>query len=81
MPATDQMASVYETRRQNLKLLGADHTMIALAKLLGYSTGSYLSQCVMDPPRRRIPEDLARRIETVLGMDPGEMDSDMTADA
>ena len=79
MPATDQMASIYETRRQNLRRLCADRTMIALAKLLGYSTGSYLSQCVMDPPRRSIPESLARRIETALALERGAMDSDMSA--
>ena len=74
MPATDQMASIYETRRQNLRRLCADRSMVEIAKLLGYSTGSYLSQCVMEPPRRRIPEYLARRIETSLGLENGAMD-------
>lgn len=72
---------VFSARHANLQILIAQHrTKGALSRRLGYSVdGSFISQLAGDPPLRRITENVARRIETVLGLADGWMDSKQVA--
>ena len=71
------MTSVYETRRENvrrlMKLWGGPTT---LAKKLGHSNGSYLSQIAGPHPRRDISERVAREIEQKLALRLGYLDQE-----
>lgn len=73
-PAVDKnpLDSVYATRRANLQLLVNEHGNSALAALLGYSNGSYISQLLAEG--RTFTEVTARSIETKRGLPVGWMD-------
>lgn len=51
----------------------------ALAKRLGYSSGSYLSQVAGPTPSRSISERTARSIETLLDLPDGYLDKEDSA--
>ena len=71
MPTED----VFATRRRNLRDLIRQHEGATnLAKLLGYSSPSYLSQMVGPRPSRQVTEKVARQIEHRLRMSPGWLD-------
>lgn len=71
MPTDD----VFATRRKNLRALIRQHEGATnLAKLLGYSSPSYLSQMVGPRPSRQVTEKVARQIEGRLRMPGGWLD-------
>lgn len=71
MPTED----VFTTRRKNLRDLIRQHEGATnLAKLLGYSSPSYLSQMVGPRPTRQVTEKVARQIEGRLRMPGGWLD-------
>lgn len=70
------MLSVYETRRENLRMLTREWGgPTSLAKKLGHSNGSYLAQLIGPHPSREISEKVAREIEGKLGLPLGWLDA------
>ena len=69
--------TVYETRRANLaRLLEPRGARTQLALRLGV-TQSHVSHLLRPPAQkfaRAIHEDMARQIETAMGLDPGQLD-------
>lgn len=66
---------VFANRRGNLRALIIQHEGATnLAKLLGYSSPSYLSQMVGPNPSRQITEKVARQIEHKLILPDGWLD-------
>lgn len=71
MPTDD----VFAIRRKNLRALIRQHEGATnLAKLLGYSSPSYLSQMVGPAKTRPVTEKVARQIENRLRMPSGWLD-------
>lgn len=72
---------VFTARHANLQILISQHkTKGALSRKLGYSEdGSFISQLAGDPPLRRITENVARKIESTLGLTDGWMDRKQVA--
>ena len=69
------MASVFDIRRANLRLLMRQWGGPAsLAAKLGHSNGSYLAQLAGPHPSRDVSEKTARGIEQALGLTPSWMD-------
>jgi len=70
--------SIYDFRRANLQRLLAERgAKTALAERLG-STQAFVSHLVRDPQKdnaRQIHEDVARKIEVALLLQPGELDN------
>lgn len=67
--------NVLETRRERLReLMRVRGGPGALAKKLGYSSGSYLSQVAGPNPSRDITERVARAMEKLLGLPEGYLD-------
>ena len=63
----DPMADVYAARRRNLLVLIDQHGgRKSLGEVLGYANGSYISQLIGDPPRRKLSETTARHIHPTL---------------
>jgi hypothetical protein len=76
-----QMANedVFANRRGNLRALIIQHEGATnLAKLLGYSSPSYLSQMVGPNPTRQITEKVARQVERKLLLPDGWLDKKPT---
>jgi hypothetical protein len=66
---------VFKLRRENLRALIRQHEgATSLAKMLGYSSPSYLSQMVGPRPVRQVTEKVARGIEQRLRMPNGWLD-------
>lgn len=71
-----QMLSVYETRRENLRMLTREWGgPTSLAKKLGHTNGSYLAQLIGPHPSREVSEKVAREIEGKLGLPLGWLDA------
>lgn len=68
------MASIYEIRRDNLRLVVAERGATSVAKACGYKGPSYISQMAGTNPTRPIMEDNARKFETGLGLTKGWLD-------
>lgn len=77
----EKLNPVFAARHANLQTLIEQHrTKGALSRRLGYSEdGSFISQLAGDPPLRRITENVARKIESKLGLADGWMDSKRVA--
>lgn len=70
---------VFANRRGNLRALIIQHEGATnLAKLLGYSSPSYLSQMVGPNPTRQITEKVARQVERKLLLPDGWLDKKPT---
>lgn len=70
---------VFQNRRGNLRALIVQHEGATnVAKLLGYSSPSYLSQMVGPNPTRQITEKVARQIERKMILPDGWMDKKPT---
>lgn len=66
-----------DRRRQNLKILVRKYNgPTALAKSLGLSGPSYISQIVGRTHRRNVTEKVARTLEAKLGLETGWLDQD-----
>lgn len=73
---TGPMDAVYAARRRNLITLIEQHDGTKnLGERLGYTSGSFLSQLIGDPPRRKVTEGTAREIETKLQLAFGWLDT------
>lgn len=71
-----RMLSVYETRRENLRILTREWGgPTSLAKKLGHTNGSYLAQLIGPHPSREVSEKVAREIEGKLGLPLGWLDA------
>jgi hypothetical protein len=69
---------VTEIRRDRLReLMRVRGGPGALAKKLGYSSGSYLSQVAGPTPTREISERVARAMEKLLGLPEGYLDREV----
>lgn len=69
------MASIYETRRENLRsLIGQWGGPTSLSRKLGHSNGSYIAQLAGPRPSREVSEKVAREIEVKLGLPAAWMD-------
>lgn len=62
-------------RRENLRALIKEHGANRLARKIGYSNASYLSQMAGPAPIRNITESTARKIEEALDLQPFSLDS------
>lgn len=70
------MASVTDTRRQNLRqLIDQSGGVSKLAKRMGYANPSFLSQMAGPNPSREITEKSARKLEKHLGLPAGALDT------
>ena len=68
-------SNVLDTRRERLReLMRVRGGPGALAKKLGYSSGSYLSQVAGPTPTRDISERVARAMEKLMGLPEGWLD-------
>lgn len=68
------MASIYETRAENLKLLAKQHGgQIRLSLKLGFSR-AWLSQLIGRTASRQIHEKVARQVEEALALEEGWLD-------
>lgn len=75
MPTFQDMKTVYEIRRANLRQLMTNWGgPTSLSARLGHSNGSYIAQLAGPRPSRDISEKVARGIEETLGLAPGWMD-------
>lgn len=74
-------AARLEARRINLRALCVKHTARRLAELLGYGSSSYISQMCGPNSIRPVGEEVARKIEHVLGLPDGWMDQPHGAQA
>lgn len=69
------MDTIHETRRQNLRKLVAEHEgMNNLARKLGLTKGSYISQMLTTPANRTLSEKTARKWERALKLPDGWLD-------
>lgn len=69
------MLDIADVRRTNLrKLVGENEGMSNLARRLGLTRGSYISQLLKEPPIRDISEKTARKWEKALDLPPGWLD-------
>jgi hypothetical protein len=77
MRNSEHMQHVYETRRENLRLLIGSRAdgVKQLAQELGYSGQSFLSQMAGPNPVRNVSETTARAIEQKLGLPAGWLDT------
>lgn len=62
------MATIYEIRRDNLRLLINERGNNEVAKATGYSSASYLSQMAGKKPTRTVTEQTARKVEQALAL-------------
>lgn len=70
------MDAVYEARRVNMLLLVEQFGgTSALGEALGYTSGSFISQLIGDPPKRKLTEVVARDVETKLRLAAGWLDT------
>jgi len=70
------MRSLMDARRERLRQYVTDHGgPTSVAKALGYSNGSFLSQLIGPNPTRPFTEKVARSIEERLALAPGWLDS------
>lgn len=75
MPLFQNMRSVHDHRRMNLRQLMADWGgPTALAARLGHSNGSFVAQLAGPHPSREVSEKVARDIESKLELPAGWMD-------
>lgn len=73
---------ISEIRRMNLRRLVSEHGgMGHLARKLGLTRGSYISQMLMDPPVRPISEKVVRKWESLLRLPTGWFDGQPRANA
>jgi len=76
------MNSVYDLRRENLRVLMAQWGgPTSLAKKLGHSNGSYVAQLAGPNPSREVSEKVAREIENKLQLPAGWLDSKQSSKA
>lgn len=68
------LEKVYEARRNNLRLLIAEHGIPRVMELMGWTSQSLISQHTGTNPTRNLSEKLARRAESELGLPFGWMD-------
>lgn len=69
------MQPIMQARREALRRYVEDHGgPTSVAKALGYSNGSFLSQLIGPNPIRPFTEKVARKIEEKLGLAPGYLD-------
>lgn len=74
--------TVNELRRKNLRALIAKHGGVSkLARDMGYSNPSFLSQMAGPKPTREITEKSARKLEQAIGLVSGALDRDLSAPA
>ena len=66
-----------QVRREHLRRLAEQYSTTALAEMLGYTSGSFISQMCGPRPTRRVSERTAREIEAHLGLDPYLLDMDL----
>lgn len=67
--------SIYDTRRENLRLLCRRHGgKQKVALKLGHANASYISQLAGPNPTKKISEEVARDIEVKMDLEPGCMD-------
>jgi transcriptional regulator with XRE-family HTH domain len=74
MSAHARIAEVHEIRRQHIRRLAEQHTAAELARRLGLKSSSFISQIAGPAPVRPVTEKTARRIEEVMGLEPGLLD-------
>ena len=60
------MATIYEIRRDNLRILVRERGNGEVSKAIGYSSASYLSQMVCPKASRPVTELTARKVEKAL---------------
>lgn len=71
--------TVNETRRKNLRaIIEKQGGVSKLARLMGYSNPSFLSQMAGPKPTREITEKSARKLESAMGLSAGALDRDET---
>lgn len=71
------MANAFENRRASLRLLVEQWGgPLPLSKKLGYSNASFVSQMSGPHPTREVTEKTARKIEELLGLPVGWMDTE-----
>lgn len=68
------MPTIYEIRRDNLRIVVAQRGATSVAKACGYNGPSYISQMAGRNPTRPITEDNARKFEVGLGLTKGWLD-------
>ena len=68
------MSTIYEIRRDNLRLVVSERVATSVAKACGYNGPSYISQMAGKNPTRPITEDNARKFEQGLGLSPYWLD-------
>lgn len=69
------MTDIVDVRRQNIRLLVAEYEgMNALARKIGLTKGSYISQMLTDPPNRNPGEKTMRKWEVALKLPSGWLD-------
>lgn len=74
------MQSVYEIRRENLRVLMSQWGgPTSLAKKLGHANGSYIAQLAGPNPSRDMSEKTARSIEQTLKLPVGWLDQPQAA--
>jgi hypothetical protein len=76
MPQNSKIEYVKQIRRNNLRQMIKSEGNTALAMKLGHANGSYLSQLAGRSATRSISEDVARDIESKLGIPLGSLDRD-----
>lgn len=71
--------TIGETRRKNLRaIIEKQGGVSKLARAMGYSNPSFLSQMAGPKPTREITEKSARKLETAMGLPTGALDHDET---
>lgn len=68
-----------EARRESGRRLITQHGASKIADLLGHASPSTLSQIFGPNPTRQPTEKFVRRMEQVLGLEPGDMDKSVNA--
>lgn len=70
------MLSIFDIRRDNLRRIFKERGGSSeVAKLLGYTSGSFMAQLAGPNPTRKLTDKNARRFEEMLGLPQGWMDT------
>lgn len=73
------MPTIYEIRRDNLRMIVAERGATNVASACGYTGPSYISQMAGKNPTRPITEDNARKFEKGLGLPDKWLDTERDA--